>query len=273
MKKITFTFDLEDHRVSKNNDFSRIEKNCYKLLDWLEERKFKATFFVIGGIAMKLPKLIRDIDLGGHEIGSHSYEHISLLKHDAKSFSLNIDKSKRVIEDICGKAVTGFRAPYFSMTNDTKWVTDILFQKGFIYSSSVVPKEYSNFGMNNVPNNAFYWPSGLLELPMVLGSLGGYKFPCIGGIYIKLLPLFLIQKSLPSKGVFWTYLHPYDYDASEPYTKIHGTGHLGSFLLWIRRKSVLKKTEKLLSGFKKETFINRIINNEFSNAIKLEELT
>ena len=263
MKNITFTFDLEDHRAEKNGKYNRIESNCYKVLEWLEQKNIKGTFFVLGSVAQQFPKLILNISKQGHEIGSHSYDHKYVINETPQSFKENVAKSKKIIEDITNKKVSGFRAPFFSITNETLWATEVLKDLGFTYSSSVVPKKYKSFGVNEVPNCNFIWPSGLLELPMMMGSLLGIRFPCIGGVYLRLLPMSLIKFCLPREGVLWTYLHPYDIDKEEPFTKIHGTGHLGNLLLYLNRSNALIKAEQLMQNYQTLTFIQRINNGEF----------
>ena len=268
MKNFTFTFDIEDHRHNKKSGENNIERNCYTILEWLESKNIRATFFIISKIAKKFPLLINDISSNNHEIGSHSYDHVSLIKESPESFLHKERKSKDILENLIGKKILGFRAPFFSINENTLWFSDVLTELGFVYSSSVIPKKYKKFGINNIPQNAFKWKSGLLELPMVLGSIKGYQFPCIGGIYLKLLPVDFIKRCLPNDGVFWTYLHPYDIDFKEPFTKIHGTNLFESYLLWIKRKGLLQKSEKLIENYKLLTFSKRISEGEF-NSINL----
>src|SRR3954470_13029369 len=54
---------------------SRVETTTRLVLDLLDERQIRATFFVIGWIAERFPRLIQDVAAAGHEIGSHSHTH------------------------------------------------------------------------------------------------------------------------------------------------------------------------------------------------------
>ncbi len=82
-RTILLTFDVEDWFQVENfkeyipfsswNDHSlRVEKNVHLILDLLDKFSFKpkATFFVLGWIAEKLPNMVREIGDRGHEIAS-----------------------------------------------------------------------------------------------------------------------------------------------------------------------------------------------------------
>ena len=80
--RIVLTIDMEDwfHSLDYipsnwNNYERRIEYGTKKILDLLTEKKSKATFFVLGDVAINHPQLIKLIDNEGHEIGSHGFNH------------------------------------------------------------------------------------------------------------------------------------------------------------------------------------------------------
>ena len=78
-----------------------------------------ATFFILGWIAERLPHLIREIYERGHEIASHGYTHQlcnSLFGDDLKE---DLAKSKKLLEELIGKSVSGYRAPSFSIDTNT----------------------------------------------------------------------------------------------------------------------------------------------------------
>ena len=76
------TVDLEDwyqgielmpHKWSRCEN--RLERSVQLLLEMLDEKKTRATFFVLGYVAEKFPRLVRNIAELGHEIGTHGYGH------------------------------------------------------------------------------------------------------------------------------------------------------------------------------------------------------
>jgi peptidoglycan/xylan/chitin deacetylase (PgdA/CDA1 family) len=129
---IALTFDTES---LTDDERKKSEKsNIPKILKLLEKNGIKATFFVSGKVAENFPELIKDISKKGHEIASHSYNHVRLADLSLQQQKEEIRKGKEVLENLISKKVIGFRAPYLSFTNETFW---ILKKEGFIYDSSV----------------------------------------------------------------------------------------------------------------------------------------
>ncbi len=98
-KNVAITFDDGPSKYTK------------KILDVLKKEKVKATFFLVGKHAEKYPDVARRIAGEGHEIGSHSYEHIQLSLRTAKTLVGQIDKSETAIKKITGKKPKYFRPP------------------------------------------------------------------------------------------------------------------------------------------------------------------
>ena len=110
---LCITVDLEDHRLVKDLNTQRYEKNTKTILRWLKDNGMKATFFVVGEIAENTPSIIKQVAEEGHELGFHSYNHIPLTKTNPKDFTTDSQKGKDLIEDLTGKEILGFRAPCF----------------------------------------------------------------------------------------------------------------------------------------------------------------
>ena len=96
-----FTVDLEEwfHICGAGDALSpdqwdrlpaRIQQTTRTLLDLLDHAQVRATFFVVGWIAERYPRLVEEVKLAGHEIGSHGYLHRRLFDGvSEKRFSLN----------------------------------------------------------------------------------------------------------------------------------------------------------------------------------------
>ena len=163
------TIDLEDYfmvsafeGVVKREDWenyeSRIERNTYRLLDLLNHSScnpIRATFFCIGWVAERHPQLIREIHRHGHEIACHSYDHRIIYKMTIDEFREDIRKSRKILEDIIGEEVIGYRAPSYSITNQSRWAFEILVEEGFRYDSSIFPIHHDLYGMPNAPRFPF----------------------------------------------------------------------------------------------------------------------
>lgn len=245
---ITFTLDLEDHR-SNNKYEKRYPDITRRVLAVLEKNSSKGTFFVVGTVAKEEPGLIKDIVKEGHEIAFHSYSHTQLQHENPKKFKQETESGKHFLEDLTGQEIIGYRAPVFSLTNQTVWVLEILNELGFVYSSSVLPASNPLNGFPDTPKTPFYWPNGLLEIPVPVAQIGPFTIPYLGGVYLRYLPIALIKKlvNINQEQHLWTYCHPYDFDPNEPFFRIKGASLLTSLILWFNRGKTEEKISFLLS--------------------------
>jgi polysaccharide deacetylase family protein (PEP-CTERM system associated) len=245
---ITFTLDLEDHRPDDAAEL-RYPSVTRTILGHLAERNIAGTFFVVGVVAQAAPELVREIAAAGHEVALHGWEHIPLVEHTPESMRTDVTRGKAFLEDLIGQAVVGYRAPTFSLVASTTWATDVLTEAGFTYSSSVLPTHNPLYGYPGAPGDPFMWPSGLAELPVPIAGAGRARVPYLGGTYLRLIPSAAIRRAHDRGGrrVPWTYMHPYDIDTAEKYWKVPDAGWL-SPLLWVGRRGVLAKLDRLLAG-------------------------
>ncbi len=200
--KNALTIDLEDYyqvsAFSKNfavdrwdNYPSRVEHNTAKLLSILDEGNARATFFTLGWVARKYPKLIRKIADNHHEIACHSNVHRSVYAMGAEEFREDTLEAKKLLEDITGEPIRGYRAPSFSITRDSLWAYEILSEIGFSYDSSVFPIKHPNYGWPRAPRFPFTIRTNngsIIEFPMPTLQLAGVRAPIGGGAYFRLLP-------------------------------------------------------------------------------------
>jgi polysaccharide deacetylase family protein (PEP-CTERM system associated) len=234
---------------------SRVERNTERILTILAESGHFATFFVVGSIADRFPKLIERIAREGHELACHSFAHRQVFTLTRDQFYQDTRRAKLAIEDAGGVAVKGYRAPSFSITRDTEWVFDVLVELGFTYDSSVFPVRHLNFMMPNAPRDPFIvvTPTGsILELPMSTVQIAGGRAPLAGGAYLRLLPYWYTQWAIRFLNTSelrpaCVYLHPWELDADQPRMK-------GSLTARLRHYCGLRGTEgklrRLLHDFK-----------------------
>ncbi len=245
---VTFTLDLEDHHPSPNPD-PRYPQITRRILDFLDERGVKGTFFVLGEIAERHPELIRSIHHHGHEIGFHTYAHVPLDKEDPQRFRNQTRRSKALLEDLTGAEVIGFRAPIFSLTPGTLWALPILEELGFRYTSSVLPLRHPLYGFPGAPQQPFRWKDSLVEIPVPIARIGPLLMPFLGGVYMRYLPDFLLVNLLRRQNIataLWTYCHPYDFDPEEKFVVMREATALVSFVLWLNRRNTFRKVARIL---------------------------
>ncbi len=250
MAKISLTVDLEDPsgEYSPTGRYVDITK---RLLDILDENGRKATFFTVGRLAKAAPKLVSKIAGREHEIAYHSHSHLALGRDNQADFRENSRADKMLLEDLSGKSVSGFRAPFFSLKPEAVWASDVLAELGFAYSSSVKPSGTSLFGFKDAPPTPFRWPSGLIEFPLPTAGGGGFRFPFLGGIYLYCLPFFAVRRLIDGQRpqqVLWTYLHPYDFDAEGGFFPIADTSLPAQLLLWLARKRALTQLRNVMDA-------------------------
>lgn len=200
----------------------RVESNTDAVLDLFAEAGVKATFFTLAWVAERHPALIRRMVDAGHEVASHGCDHKRVYQMDAAEFSRDIAHAKTVLEDASGVAVTGYRAPNFSIDKRTPWAHPALAEAGFAYSSSVAPIVHDHYGWPEAPRFA-YRPladSPMIELPVSTVQVAGRTFAAGGGGFFRLLPYALSRWSIgrindeQRPAIF--YFHPWDMDPGQP---------------------------------------------------------
>ena len=249
MNPVTFTLDVEDH-VPAHHD-PRAPVVTRTILEFCERRDIRGTFFVVGELAAEHPDLVRDIAAGGHELALHAWSHTHLTTMDEPRMRDDLRRGKDLLEDLSGRPVTGFRAPTFSLVPDTVWVTDVLAETGFTYSSSVLPARNPLHGWPGASRVPFRWDSGVVELPCPVASIGSHANPYLGGIYLRLLPWWLIDFGLRRSAageVLWLYCHPYDFDPDEPFSQRPDLSRHASRLQWLNRKRMFRRVERLMTA-------------------------
>lgn len=233
---------------------SRVHANTGSILDILAARQIKATFFIVGWIAEKYPELVKEISGQGHEIACHSYKHQRIQALSKEAFREDTRKSKEILEDICGKKVSGYRAPTYSITRNTLWALDILVELGFTYDSSIFPIHHDNYGIPDAPRFP-YRHDGLEldEYPLSTAIILGRKIPVAGGGYFRLFPYWFSRMALKSinekeKRPFIFYLHPWEVDPEQP--RIKNISLLSRFRHYNNLAKTASRLHKLLSDFR-----------------------
>jgi polysaccharide deacetylase family protein (PEP-CTERM system associated) len=200
---------------------SRVEANTGAVLDLFAESGAKATFFTLGWVAQRHPHLIRRIVDAGHEIASHGWDHQRVFTMDAATFRADLKRARAALEDAGGQAVTGYRAPSFSIDTRNLWAFRELAEAGYTYSSSVAPVVHDHYGWRDAPRYAFrpLKDSALIELPVTVAKVG-QKHLATGGGFFRLLPSALTDFAVRQVnreghgGIF--YFHPWEVDPDQP---------------------------------------------------------
>jgi polysaccharide deacetylase family protein (PEP-CTERM system associated) len=203
---------------------SRVCRNTERLLEILEQAGVHATFFVLGWVAERFPDLVRRIHAAGHELASHSYDHGLVYDKTPDSFRDDLRRARAAIEQAAGVAVTGFRAPSYSVTTRSLWALDVLAAEGYTYDSSIYPIRHDRYGIPDWDRHIHKLdlPGGTLwELPGSTVRRAGMNLPVGGGGYFRLMPygwtrwgIGRINQEEQQRAVF--YIHPWEVDPDQP---------------------------------------------------------
>ena len=215
--------DLEDVRDQIPNGHQyqdRLEQNVLTLLEELKRLNVKGTFFTVGTLARGYPGLLQEIAYQGHEIAAHGDTHTQLTRMNRERFSDDLVRNLEALKTAQSGGVIGFRAPTFSLTNQTQWAYEVLSENGIVYSSSVLPARNPLFGWPEFGPEPRMIPAGggVLEIPVTLHARPLPQVPLAGGVYLRVLPFALTSWSLTRKSAgepITTYIHPYDIDSGQ----------------------------------------------------------
>ena len=200
----------------------RVGDNVARILDLFDEAGVKATFFTLGWIAERNRTVIRAIVDRGHELASHGYDHARVFTLSRTEFAEDLAKSRAILEDAAGQAITGYRAPSFSIDARNRWAHEVLAEHGYAYSSSVAPIVHDHYGWRDAPRFAFdpVPGRGLVEIPVTTAILRGKRLAAGGGGFFRVLPYGFSRwaiRQVNAEGrpaVF--YFHPWEVDPGQP---------------------------------------------------------
>jgi hypothetical protein len=209
MRNVILTVDLESDWETEET--KAIENILPRFLDFLKEKNQKATFFIVGDLANKFPKQIKNILRQGHEIASHSLTHSNLKQVTFNKLEKEISESKKILEKL-GANVVGFRAPFGIYPSE---LTNILKKYNYKYDSSTIagwfPGRYNEI-KNSKPKTL---QNGIIKLPVP--NFSQLKIPA-GLSYIRLLhPMF---RNSFAKDPYMIYLHLHEFNKGRISNKI-----------------------------------------------------
>ena len=230
----------------------RVERNVGRILDMLAAQKTQATFFTLGWIAQRYPHLVRRIADEVHEVARHGFGHERVSDMTPEAFAHDIRTAKHLLEDIAGVAVTGYRAPSFSIGQGNLWALDVLQQEGYRYSSSIYPIQHDHYGMPDAPRFAHRIRPDLIEVPPTTLRMFNRNLPSSGGGYFRLFPYALsrwmlrqVNQNDQQPAIF--YFHPWEIDAAQP--RVAGIDARTRFRHYVNIPRMEQRLQRLLQDF------------------------
>jgi polysaccharide deacetylase family protein (PEP-CTERM system associated) len=258
------TIDVEDYfqvsafapyidRSSWDSQTHRIERNIDNILQILDHTNTQATFFTLGWIAERYPHMVKLILAQGHELASHGYAHDRASELDPAAFSSDVVLAKAILEDIGGIAITGYRAPSFSIGHANRWAYDCLAEAGYRYSSSTYPIAHDHYGNPDGLRFRHDVGGGLLEIPVTTARLLRKNWPAGGGGYFRLMPYavsrWLIQRvNGDDRKAAIFYFHPWEIDPEQP--RVHSADARTRFRHYVNLQRTSARLHMLLHDFR-----------------------
>lgn len=237
----------------------RVERNTHVLLDHLDRAGVRGTFFFLGWVGGRQPELVREVARRGHEVACHGHQHVMAYRVGRSAFREDARRAKRVLEDILGAEVAGYRAAGFSITEKTPWAFDELAAAGFRYDSSMFParRGHGGFPGGLAFPHRIVGPEGgtLLEFPIAPLQLGPLKVPFSGGGYLRLLPAPFVRsfaRRTLARGIpVNVYVHPREVDPAQPRLELPLKRR---FMTYVNIARGERKVLALLKGFPAASF-------------------
>jgi polysaccharide deacetylase family protein (PEP-CTERM system associated) len=235
---------------------ARVPQQTARILDLLERRQTKATFFVLGWVAEHHPAVVRRIAEAGHEIGCHSYAHQLIYSLSRDAFRRDTLRALHAIEDACGVNATIYRAPSYSMTAESLWALEILVECGFTHDSSIYPISHDRCGIPGFGRHpqTVKTPAGpIYEIPIATAKVFGRRVtPVGGGGYLRLLPYRYVAAGIrringKESQPACIYFHPWELDPEQPYLADGIVARLRTYAGMSRMEA---KVDRLLREFR-----------------------
>jgi polysaccharide deacetylase family protein (PEP-CTERM system associated) len=241
-------------RESWNRRELRVERTMDRMLELMAEHDVKATCFVLGWVAERVPGLVRRLAAAGHEVASHGYHHELVHELTEGEFVSDVRRSKDVLEGITGERVRGYRAPSFSLTD---WAIPLLEEMGFEYDSSFFPTTVTRdrYGKPTTLegiDGLKLGNGGLAEVPLSCLRIGGQALPWAGGGYFRLLPYRLFKSGvgriLDLGKPYIFYIHPWELDSGQP--RVAGLGRSQRVRHYLNLERTESRWTALLTDFR-----------------------
>ncbi len=231
----------------------RVEANSDAVIALFDACGVKATFFTLGWVAERYPKLMRRITGAGHELASHGYDHQRVFTMSPEMFRADLARTRAILEDAGGHAVTGYRAPSFSIDQRTPWAHAILAEEGYTYSSSVAPLAHDHYGWPDAPRRGFrpVGDSDLIELPVGIARVLGRDVTAGGGFF-RLLPSRIVERSIEATNQAGDpamfYFHPWEIDPGQP--RVHAAPLKSRLRHYSRLDAMAGKLARLCNAYR-----------------------
>ena len=200
---------------------SRVEFTTDVTLALLARHRITATFFVLGWVAERYPRLVGRIRCAGHEIASHGWSHRRVYEIDEPSFEEEVALTSAALEAAGAPTPIGFRAPEWSINDRSMWALAVLARRGFRYDSSMAPlRLVGNPRYPQVPHRRETPDGSLLEVPPLVVRRLGQRIPLGGGWGLRMSRPATVIREIERRNrrgePVTIFVHPWELDPQPP---------------------------------------------------------
>lgn len=276
------TFDIEEwylnhHRNGPTEKYAEYDRYLDAILDKLDDRQFKATFFCVGEMGRLFPEVIKKIRSRGHEIGSHSNIHTWLNKMTEAECREDTHKAVDSLEQCIGEKVKSYRAPAFSIGEKNKWAFEILAENGIERDASIFPAArdfggFPHFGQKT-PCIVEYNGIRMKEFPICTTKIMGKELAYSGGGYFRFFPLDFVEKQMKKSPYAMCYFH-----IGDLVPESHGVMSKAAYEAYFKESGTLKAryVRYIKSNLGKKSAFQKMMqlidNTDFVNIQQTDEL-
>ncbi len=244
------SYDSSQIPVSRWHELpDRVETGTRAFLELLKRNNDTATFFFLGWVARRHPGLVKEIADAGHEIGFHSMLHELPVKKGPVKFEQELEEGLDLLQTLSGVRPKSYRAPMFSLCDQSSWAIPVLMKHGISLSSSY--KAFQRINGHIAPNEPFCFEKNenhMIEFPLNRLNLPLLNWVYTGSGYFRMLPYQVIEHLFRRSAYNMAYFHPRDFDKEVPATPL-----LPPYRNLMNRAgntTTIPKLEKLLTRFK-----------------------
>jgi polysaccharide deacetylase family protein (PEP-CTERM system associated) len=204
---------------------SRVEQTTRIVLDLLDGVQVRATFFVVGWVCERYPRLIETVLKAGHEVGSHGYCHARVYDLGRDRFRQDLCASFRALAAAGAGRVTMFRAPEWSITDRSFWALQTLVEEGVTVDASMAPTRIVGAVTNPRHPHLRHTPAGLItEVPPLVVDRFGQVMPMGWGWGLRMSSPRRVVRAIEAvnrAGVPAVLtVHPWELDPNPPRTRL-----------------------------------------------------
>lgn len=254
LNKLLLSFNLEhfpandfQSSISKEESAAIAVQGLNALIEMLERRQAKATFFVANDFLVHCQKHLKMLLANGHEVACHGFDHSDNYLQMPKEVAVKkLSAAKNNIEEILSCKVLGFRAPRMQLLPK-----EILKEVGFSYDASLnpifLPGHYNNFRKLRMA----FKEKGIAVMPV--SATPFFRFP-FSSVFFKSLGLsyskICSRFCLIDLDFLHLYFHPWDFAEVErkqfpkmPWYMLRNNGNkaldkLEKYIIWCAGKNI-----------------------------------